>query len=199
MQFPQLPPSNQAIVPAGPLPPQFWSSGAVRLRWAGAGNVNNADNGGSTDGRFTKWNSPVFDFRASFGDGQMTTSPDTSTMGTTPIYSPSGSLYVLVNMDSGAGIVNLDTLNITSVERANPLNPSALYPITSEINVTTVFSTGTPPYGLTTAAAQGVSGLGIWSPPMGGSGPVRFWQFNLFFRRFDTFSDPTITVFASYY
>jgi len=197
MQFPELPPQTAAItLPDGRVIPGFWTGPMVRATWAGAGNANHSDDG-TTDGRFFVWNSPIFDLRPQFGD-QQGQSADAPGMGTSPVYAPAGSLYVQTNITESEA-VNLDTLNITVFEEAHPWNPFSLLPITSEANVTTQFTTATRPYGLTTATNRGVSGLGIFTPPMGGSGPIRFWRLTMIWRRFDQLADPKVTISGSFY
>lgn len=196
MQYPQLPPEKLGItLPSGRKIPSYWTGPSVTLKWTGAGNANAADDGG--DGRHCQWNTPIFDLRAYLEDAQQ--SADTDKLGTYPIYNPSGSLFVIATITTPNGATFFDTLNITAVDLAHPWNPFSLKPITSEVNVTTAFTTATLPYGLATVPDLGVSGVSIFTPPMGGNGPVRFWQLRMVWRRFDQAPDPTVIVSAAFY
>jgi hypothetical protein len=196
MNYPQLPPDKLGItLPSGRTVPSHWTGMNNKLTWVGAGNVSAAYDG--TDGRFAVWQSPVFDLRAHLEDAQQ--SADTDKLGTVPIYSAACSLYVMATITTPNGATFFDTLNITSVERAHPWNPFSLKPITSEVNVTTVYTSGARPYGPLTVPDSGVSGMGIYSPPMGANGPVRFWQLQLIWRRYDQAPDPVIVVGSALY
>lgn len=173
------------------------------LQWEGSAE---ADEDSVTNGRFATWATPIFDLRPEYGTVPSQFTP--ALQGAQKIYNAmQKQLLVQITIKAPPGALEADLagcltgLNISCFDEANPWNTQDMRVVTPEQDVTSQFTTASELRGkgpITTA--QGISGLGFFSPPSSVLGPVRFWRWNIILRfHIQHPFDPLVAITAGYY